>query len=486
MKANEKFDIIIDSIEQSILENNLHDNNEILEKAFNDAGFPRIDREKNAIFEFLLEKKGWEYISERKLMLGYRILLNEDDKKKAKETAMKIFGEHDDSYYISQFGKLFNMSPNTAIKNNDASLYQSKPSWESISTEKKGEGMDMFDLLLDLPSDYVKNVRQAMNLKDFYDLNDEESRYAYSLHKDGIDIDEAFKYIADYIGDNKSDDRDVNLKKDLSRDDVKYLYFNCAFGFNDVFRILYLKYQGQITAPIQNCDIEFLEGALDVSERRYHYLVRYSGQRKRTYQELVDYYYSSANDNYSNIDFKLYLLYLLHYDYKEAFSMIKPSEVDQNEYERLCHIYGKDDLKELKEIYSEPSDDSYNLEEDYARYETERYYNYEMFDDIYDEIYDDIDNTSEPTEEEDEFNKDEDEWIEEEIVDDRQIDFEDAVYDFDFEEFDRLCYEYDQQHNVEPVTMSKKNSKRLTISKDLDIETYCKKRGVFSESLIWK
>ena len=166
--------------------------------------------------------------------------------------------------------------------------------------------------------------------------------------------------------------------------------------------------------------------------------------------------------------------------------MIKPSEVDQNEYERLCHIYGKDDLKELKEIYSEPSDDSYNLEEDYARYETEGYYNnYETFDDMYDEIYDDIDNTSEPTEEEDEFNKDEDEWIEEEIVDDRQIDFEDAVYDFDFEEFDRLCYEYDQQHNVEPITMSNKNSKRLTISKDLDIETYCKKRGVFSESLIW-
>ncbi len=307
MKANEKFDIIIESIEQSILENILHDNNEILEKAFNDANFPRIDREKNAIFEFLLEKKGREYITERKLMLGYRILLNEDDKKKAKETAMRIFGEHDDSYYISQFGKLFNMSPKKAIEKNDVSLYQSKPSWKSISTEQKGEGMDMFDLLLDLPTDYVKNVRQAMNLKDFYNLNDEESRYAYSLNKNGIDIDEAFKYIADYIGDNKSDDRDKRLKTDLSSDDVRYLYFNCDFGFNDIFKILYLKYKGQITSPIQNCDTKFLKGALEIVKRRF-FATCFNNKQEASLQEILDYYFYCYDDKYTDLDFKIYSL----------------------------------------------------------------------------------------------------------------------------------------------------------------------------------
>lgn len=473
MKPNEKFNIIIDSIEQSILENNLIDNNEILEKAFNDANFPRIDREKNAIFEFLLEKKGREYISERKLMLGYRILLNEDDKKNAKEKAMRIFGEHDDSYYISQFGKLFNMSPKKAIEKNDVSLYQSKPSWESISTEQKGEGMDMFDLLLDLPTDYVKNVRQAMNLKDFYNLNDDESRYAYSLNKNGIDIDEAFKYIADYIGDNKSDDRDKRLKSDLSSDDVRYLYFNCDFGFNDIFKILYLKYKGQITAPIQNCDTKFLKGALEIVKRRF-FATGFNNRQEASLQEILDYYFSCSDDKYTDLDFKIYLLYLLYNEYKTAFSMIKPGKADHNEYERLCYIYGNEDLEEGIRFYQEPSDDSYNLVEDYARYETDGYF-YDPYDDT---------DTSDPNDE-DAWKEDEDNWIEKEIDNDKPLDFEDIFFDdFDIEEFDKLCDEYDEQLKSDTADISTRKNKKLTINKDLDIETYCKENPNFTEIMV--
>ena len=131
-------------------------------------------------------------------MAGYKIILNSEDKDKAREQAQSIFGiSHESSYYITCFGKLFGMSPNKAIKVNDATLYQARPSWESLSIGEGEKGMNMFELLLDLPEEYKNSIYKAFNLKDFYDLNEEEGKYAYSLYRSGIDIDESFKYIAD-------------------------------------------------------------------------------------------------------------------------------------------------------------------------------------------------------------------------------------------------------------------------------------------------
>ena len=59
MNAKERYDIIMNSIEQMIIENEL-DDQEILDRAFNDADFPRNDREKNIVFDFLLGKKARE------------------------------------------------------------------------------------------------------------------------------------------------------------------------------------------------------------------------------------------------------------------------------------------------------------------------------------------------------------------------------------------------------------------------------------------
>ena len=52
MNAKEKYEIILKTIEQLIVENELS-NREIGEKAFDNANLPMTDRERNVLFEFL-------------------------------------------------------------------------------------------------------------------------------------------------------------------------------------------------------------------------------------------------------------------------------------------------------------------------------------------------------------------------------------------------------------------------------------------------
>lgn len=114
MKAKDRYEIIVNTIENLIKENELA-NREIGDKAFNDAGIPMDDRSKNVLFGFLLEKSVNDYISERRLMIGYKLLIKEGENAYAK--AVALANTSDESYYIKKFKDVFNRLTPKQAKN---------------------------------------------------------------------------------------------------------------------------------------------------------------------------------------------------------------------------------------------------------------------------------------------------------------------------------------------------------------------------------
>ena len=461
MNAKEKYEVIIDSIEKMIEENELNDH-EISDKAFSNADFPREDREKNVLFEFLMGKRVLEYISERRLMIGYKILLNEKNKDIAYRRATDISGSSYAQGYITKFKKRFGMSPLKAREKNNAALYQTTPSWEEFSASGKEEKMDIIEILFNLPQEYTNSVKNALNLRDFYNLNDEESKFAYSLCKNGIEMDSAFEYIADYVYGNKDENRDDSLKKDLSREDVKYLYFDCDYGFNQIFLLLLMQYIGQISKPIIECDRRFLDGCLDYLHGNPYEIIR-NRNKDVSFQEKYDYYCEMVTEQYTDMDMELYLLYIGFYEYKKAFSMINPGLDNIEELNRIKRIYGKE--VEGDALYRN-MEEKLDLEAYYYSEATNPWREQGIEPEIWDEDYMD------PIPEEDDLNADEDDWIADAMEDDETYDVRELGEPFDVDEFENLCKEADSADEPEGSEKSISTRKRFTIRRDLDVEGF--------------
>lgn len=433
MTAKEKFEFVVTTIEQLIEENELSDR-EISKKAFYDAGMPIDERSRNVLFGFLLEKKVLEYISERRYMIGYKVLLTEKDKKRAYSTAEDLANACDRQYFINRFKDRFNrLTPLQARELNDVSLYQAVPTWDSISEiGEKGEN-NMKDTIFGIPKDQFILAQEALNLQDFYGLNEVESEFAFSLICKDINLDAAFEYTFNYLGGNISEDRDNRLKEDLSREDVKYLYFNCGFGFGEILNILLMQYLKQFDGAIKDFDRRFLKGCSDYSERIK--LENWAGQnendflsKEKTYQDKVDYFIEHKTDKYTDMDFELYLFYLKYYNFTEAFSMIKPGLDDETKMRRI--------MKNVEEI----PDISFP-EEDEIEFEPRDVYEPEVWDEDF----------AYPIEEE--YDMDEDEF-------------------FDVDEFEQLCDAMAEVSEAEISETSK--AKRLNPWVDLDVEKYWK------------
>ncbi len=458
MNAKEKYENILNTMEQLIIENELS-NRDISEKAFDSANMPMEDRSRNALFEFLMEKKVLQYITERRLMIGYKILVTEEDKKVAYKKALDISGSSDQAAFITKFKKVFNMTPLEARSLGDASLYQAVPSWEGISGYIEENHENMVETIFDVPRDQLKIVQEALNLQDFYSLNDKESEFAYSLFKNGIDMERAFEYLADYFARNNSEDRDTRLEEDLDREDVKYLYFECNYGFDDIFRILLMQFLKQFSRPIKFYDKGFLNCVLDyIDNGIWNIPVDF----KTPFETKYDYYKEQATDVYTELDLKLYIFYTRVYEYKKAFSMIKPGLDDINELKRIMRIYGK-----------QFEEDEVSSDEDY---ELIGYSEIEEEQDREPDAYWDDNLVPYSEEDEEDMDEDEDAWIpivmegpENDIV-------EDEVYNedefFDVDGFEKLCNEMSDQPSTTKVN---EFSKRFRKHKDLDVKKFWNK-----------
>lgn len=465
MNAKERFKIIVDSIEEMVKENTLS-NHEISDRAFDKANFPKEDREKNVLFEFLMEKKVLEYISERRLMTGYKYLLNEKDKDIAYKKANDLSGSSDQSGYITKFKKLFNgLTPLEARNLRDVSLFKSAPTWESLTGEdKENEGMK--DTIFDIPKEHFAIVQKALNLQDFYSLNENESELAYTLYKDGKDMEKAFEYIANYLAGKDIEDRDARLKLDLLNDNVKYLYFDCNYGFDDIFIILLMQYLKQFSKPIREIDPLLITNCLKYMDNNVWNLPK---ELSPTFEEKYNYYLETATDKYTELDLELYLYYLRSCDYKKAFSMINPGLTDRKKLKRIIRKYEgfEDDYEKYLDAFEGYDPD----EEDY--YEN----------DIEPEVWDDYmaNNSSF------DMNADEDDWVAESaqgyepMEQVMSMEEEDELYDFDVDEFERLCMEMSETNDDE-IKSTDLFGRRLSEYSSLDVESFWKEHCLRASS----
>ena len=461
MNAREKYELILKSIEQLIVENELS-NREIGDKAFADANLPMSDREKNTIFGFLLDKKLFQYISERRLMIGYKYLINESNKRTAYKKALDISGSSEQSAFITKFKKQFGITPDVARIRKDSSLYKSIPSWECISgnIENTMENDNMIETRFDIPINQFKIIQEALNLQDFYSLNKEESEFAFSLYKGGIDIEKAYEYLGNYIAGNDAENRDERLEADLSRDDVKYLYFDCDLGFEEIFVVLLMQRLNQFSNPTNSYNRHFFQGLVNYA---YNLALTIPTDTKTPYEIKYKYYIENSTEQYTEEDFFKYNILLRSYDHKTAFSMITAGEskIERNStetsYEELDMVYTEEELFDRSYRYRKTEPEVWD--EDYVSY----------FGD----------------EEEDSLLEDEDEWILREIEGPENDINENEVYNedeyFDVDSFEELCHEisdyYEENDNNE-----EKPGKGFSGHKNLDVEMYM--NGPISS--IWK
>lgn len=452
MKAKDRYEIIVNTIENLIKENELA-NREIGDKAFNDAGIPMDDRSKNVLFGFLLEKSVNDYISERRLMIGYKLLIKEGENAYAK--AVALANTSDESYYIKKFKDVFNrLTPKQAKKLKDASLYKTIPTWESISSSST-EGENMIDTMFGIPKEQFKMIQRALNLQDFYGLNEEESEFAYSLNEDGIDIDKAFEYIYNYLGGNTAEDRDARLEVDLSQSDVKYLYFECGFGFEQIFNILLMQYLKQFDGEIRSYDKSFLKGCSDYSQKIKYDILFWGADKDQlkldqTYQQKCEYYKKNATEEYTELDFELYAYLLKTFDMQDAFSVIKPGIKDVKRLNRIKRSIDENDFT-CDDIDNRAAGE---IVESWL--DTREAYEPDVWEDDY----------ITPIEDEEEF-YDEEEWYAREI--EFGHDYEDEYFNVD--EFERLC---EDMAEIPDDDIKQEESSKLNLRTNLDVEKFWK------------
>lgn len=462
MNAKEKYEIIVKTIEKLIKANELADQ-EISDKAFDCAGMATTDnRERNNIFDYLMGKQVRTYILDRKRMIAYKYLINEKDDKMAVLVAKKLLNASD-QYFVTIFKDRFGMTPKTARKRKDPSLYEYIPTWEYLSGMAEGDD-SMENTIFDIPRKQFLIIQKVLNLKDFYDFNEYESEFAYSIYKnDKTDLEKAFEYVADYMGLRSSEKPDDRLETDLGRDDVKYLYFTHDFGFDEIFRVLLMKYLKQFHNPIKSYDERFLKACADYAECLW---TRWDPSEP-IFQDKYDYYFQSITDQYTDLDFELYTLYLQFYDYKKAFSKIVPGLEDRAVLRDIKARYHKESpyiSREDQEYF-----DKYQIEME------SEYYSYaDVPEDGYEpEVWDD-DFSSEGHDASNEgILADEDEWVASETKSydsELNLDIDESEYnEFDLEAFDQLCDEMDETQE-ETQTVKRKN-KRFFFFNDLDVES---------------
>ena len=272
-------------------------------------------------------------------------------------------------------------------------------------------------------------------------------------------MEKAFEYVADYFGGNKSEDRDKRLKQDLSSGDVKYLYFDCGFGFNDIFILLLMQYLKQFQGQIKDADRRFLKSCLDYVDGKPSNLIK---NNEVSFQEKYDFYMSSATEKYTDYDFQLYLYYLRQYDHKKAISMIKPGTENNKALKKIIqkHQGIEDDYEKYLDRYDGEED-----EDDTVYYATpnSKIYMRNTEPEVWDDDY------MTPIPEDPDREEDDETWLLE-AAEGYEPEEEPQPY-FDVVEFERLCMEMSDLEGVEEITRDP-FSKRLTEHHDLNVQEY--------------
>lgn len=391
MNPKEKFDIIINEIERLVQgeedqngDITYYGKQEICEIAFHKAQcYISTAREKNALFQFLMNKNVYEYITERKLMTAYECLL-EMGMGEGYEKAMEIVGSANQSGFIKQFKSRFLVTPDKAVKEKDYTLLLPRPSWEKVS------GEDWFRL-------------EVVRLKEHYKLNDRECAFAIDIHeKYKLKLSAVFEYVYNYVWgyiegiEGLNGERDADIEYYLGDKNVLKMYFEYRFSMDMIFGVLLAKELKMICRDIDQCGKMYLEGCVNVVFDAIADQMEYKGKRKSPeeidafysfYEENYQYYMENANKKYTCYDYILYSLTSYHYGKERAFALLTPgisdygSLIKENTKVRISVEMMEQSMREVEEeMYQELKREAKEeeMKEFYGEIEAEDHEDYQL------------------------------------------------------------------------------------------------------------
>ena len=207
MKANERFNQTIDTIEKLVVDPAM-DARSIGEAAARKNGI--AFRDLSTVFSFLIDTTLNSYVISRKLDAAYRFLIHSETKRISE--AVEIAGYGDQPSFNKAFKRQYNLTPGEAFHEKDPSLCSDPITWEMLSndlsfeTNRKEEDDKVQETKIFgvSASDYDR-ISKINELESFYGLSRMFSEYAYELaNEKGYSLEDCFKYaesLHDYGGD---------------------------------------------------------------------------------------------------------------------------------------------------------------------------------------------------------------------------------------------------------------------------------------------
>lgn len=467
MNAKERYNKIINTIEELAKGQSIDgvivplSDHEISDRAFEAACCSTMnDNSKNTLFLFLNNCTIIDYIKERKMVSVYRMIYDcKEWSKNIQSNSIEMAGLSDYQGLCKKFKKYFGISPKKAFENKEIAVVPEIRDWDFISTEGRNmfvkfNEIDMVDNKFGISKEKFMAAQVAANLQSFYKLNDYESEIAFRLAEDKkLPIEDTFEYIYNYVWsfiDDNSPERDKRLEKDLLKQEVIHMYFNCCMTFNEIRMVLVALNKCKLPRDLKDTDRLYLLGFQKYSKHLIDYQRYNSGSFRWSNYILNDIAYEDI--------FTIYQKYAEPRDTDKVFlefvvACTKQPFEDAIEYARYMAFeylnsqrYNEDEVEELESQL-------YRLR--YNEIEDERISN----EDGYEPDFDDLDAVEE-------FYMNNDELEQYTEYDNALEEFEE---DFTFEDFNRYCDKLDDEDDTDDDTEDKlKSNRRLVGFTSLD------------------
>ena len=198
MKKNnvaQKHNAIIFSIERKVNMENMSAK-EIAEAVAAENGMSV--RDLSVVFSYLMDTTLYAYITSRKLMKSYTILLRNDwcDM----QMAIYFSGYSDQPSFTKAFKRMFDVTPKQAVQDKDLSKVVPPLTWERLGVDSphfylmEEDAMDT-NTVFGVSKERFEKMQQAMELESFYGFSHVYSNYAYELAESkGYSLEDTFKY----------------------------------------------------------------------------------------------------------------------------------------------------------------------------------------------------------------------------------------------------------------------------------------------------
>ena len=362
MAAKEKYDRIIECIENEVEEGSNTAPGLIASSVMEQCNVGLGGRDLSAVFTFLTDKSLNQYIRDRQFNRAYSELV---EKNSSIDLAMSYTAVSDQSNFTNAFRERFGMTPKEAQMRREKSLISPPLTWNIMSEipiMPKLEERNMSEkTLFGIAPDMLKKINEAQDYQVLFDFNDELSNAAFELAiARNITMKEAFSFTEEYslyweavFGEELircQPDWFSDLK---DNDSLLNLYFNYHMSVSEAMEIIGgLQRQG--VEDVSKIDSDILDAYLqcDINYNRLKELHDYFFDRDDTdpydWLEFVGLVESGETPEDAVEQTESFFLASV-----EKYSNLSSDELVADLEDEFINIYEKDDY----EYYNYPKED---------------------------------------------------------------------------------------------------------------------------------